>query len=125
MNNEILLGEVYTLVNNKMEQYGRHIRVVDTLSMIEFATQRNNDRHDMYLITMWFVIVMKECKDQLHCIAMSKHSTTRISSMIKHLAMNFLKPYLQRNHGSSRVGILTWNFHSLCFCKAFEEKLWE
>jgi hypothetical protein len=43
------------------------IRVVDTLAMIEFATQRNFDRHDMYLITMWFVIVMKECKDQLHC----------------------------------------------------------
>jgi hypothetical protein len=25
--------------------------------MIEFATQRNFDRHDMYLRTMWFVIV--------------------------------------------------------------------
>ncbi len=33
------------------------IRVVDTLTMIEFATQKNFDRHDMYLITMWFVIV--------------------------------------------------------------------
>jgi hypothetical protein len=51
---------------------------------------------------------------------MSKHSTTRISSRIEHLAMNFLKPDLQRNHGS-RVGILTWNFHPLVFVRLLKE----
>jgi hypothetical protein len=34
--------------------------------------------------------------------------------------MNFLKLNLQRNHGS-RVGILTWNFHSLVFVRPLKE----
>jgi hypothetical protein len=37
--------------------------------MIEFATQRNFDRHEMYLITMWFVIVNEGVQGSiaLHC----------------------------------------------------------